>query len=279
MVEQLIDIRVTNLAGKSIAAFSAVDSSSTTGDALKQMLVDVGFPFAAMRLSLPSAQTIMAGDPLSSVISAMLAENALAVTCLLVAPQPFGATSGGDLRSFECKGAIWTGDEITMAERRGKPIVTCLRTPDPALRQKVGPLIEKAIEAAYSKASAQDGADASRKQFIHENTRRGAYADLSACLLWTRKFKEGLGRTGVVTRPLCLLCCGVSCRSIIGAAHLQLPPRMLFGQALFSKYSFLQLFQVFGSKARPCTWLKNSRKQLVILVALLCAWPQFRDKA
>merc|ERR1719162_2857920 len=132
-----------------------------------------------MRLSLPSGAPIVPEEFLESMISSsdMCTENTLVLTCVLVAPQPFGAKHDARRsRSFGTKGAIMVEMQIQNAERKGKPIVSCWRTPIPELREEVleliassfssgvSKLIESAIESAHKKVPSARGVDGTSHQ-------------------------------------------------------------------------------------------------------------------
>lgn len=199
---QHIDVTIVNPAGNSIAEFQAIDVTSTTGGALKQMVVEaVGFPAAGMTLSLESGMTIMLEQQLSNMMpdDILLSEKALVVTCVLVKAQPFGAKTNPYMRSYGTKGVMMMERRIMMADRAGKPIVSCLRSPSAELRDEVRelvtssfapgmqPLIDSAIDAAYKASSSGQTDDVPQlPKFIHEDAERSTYADLSTCQLWTR---------------------------------------------------------------------------------------------
>lgn len=198
-----INVSVTNPAGNSIALFPAIDIFNTTGGTLKQMIAKaVGFPAAGIKLSLPTGRCIMNPEALSTMLSSdMLNESELAVSCVLVKSCHVGAQWNGKRRSFGGKSGMMLARAIRLAEQRGKPIVSNLRSPNGALRNDVHELItesfapglrgliELALQVAHQ-PPAGDGLDStdSRQKLVFEDAERGAYADLSTCQLWTRAF-------------------------------------------------------------------------------------------
>lgn len=201
-----VNITVTNPAGNSIASLRAIDVASTTGGAFKQMVAEaVGFPAAGMRLLLSNGVTVANNETILETLSPeMLSDTDISVACVLVMPQPFQKKTEDNQklrRGFGSKGGRVIERRVAQAERKGRPLVSCVRTPRASLRDDirdliessfapgVAPLIDGALEAAYL-AETTDETAAKRRRHVFEDIERGTYADLSTCRLWTREFNE-----------------------------------------------------------------------------------------